>query len=113
MQKYHIIPNNTQLNFNKAVQSADNSRKELFNALIMLKVKDIKNPLEFTTFMASLGKDKLMSDKSYKGMQAAQERLNLRQMTLAQRTKQLKNPNMKAENSEDYLTYKLKQWKFD
>lgn len=113
MQKYHIIPNNTQLNFNKAVQSADNSRKELFKALIMLKIKDLKSPLELTTFMANLGKDKLMSDKSYKGMQAAQERLNLRQMTLAQRTKQLKNPNMKTENSEDYLTYKLKQWKFD
>ena len=113
MQKYHIIPNNTQLNFNKAVQSADNSRKELFKALIMLKLKDIKNPLELTAFIAGVGKDTLVADKSYKAMQAVQEKFNLRQMTLAQRAKQLKNPNMKAENSEDYLTYKLKQWKFD
>ena len=113
MQKYHIIPSNTQLNFNKAVQSADNSRKELFKALIMLKVKDIKNPLELTTFIAGVGKDTLVADKRYKAMQAVQEKFNLRQMTLAQRAKQLKNPNMKAENSEDYLTYKLKQWKFD
>ena len=113
MQKYHIIPNNTQLNFNKAVQSADNSRKELFKALIMLKLKDIKNPLELTAFIAGVGKDTLVADKSYKAMQAVQEKFNLRQMTLAQRAKQLKNLNMKAENSEDYLTYKLKQWKFD
>ena len=113
MQKYHIIPSNTQLNFNKAVQSAENSRKELFNALIKLKVKDVKNPEELAKSIAGVGKDTLAAYRNYKAMQAVQEKLNLRQMTLAQRTKQLKNPNMKAENSEDYLTYKLKQWKFD
>ena len=85
----------------------------MFKALIMLKLKDIKNPLELTAFIAGVGKDTLVADKSNKAIQAVQEKFNLRQMTLAQRAKQLKNPNMKAENSEDYLTYKLKQWKFD
>ena len=30
-----------------------------------------------------------------------------------QKLKQKNNPNNLATNSEDYLTYRLKQWKFD
>ena len=114
MQKYKIIPNDTQLNFNKARQSAENSRNDLVETLLKMKIKDLsKNPLAFATFTTSIGKDMLNITRRYNSMQAAQEKLNLRQMSLPQKIKQRKNPNMKASNSEDYLTYKLKQWKMD
>ena len=112
MQKYRIIPNDTQLNFNKARQSAENSRMDLVETLLKMKVKDLsKNPLAIATFTTSIGKDMLNLNRKYNRMQAAQEKLNLRQMSLPQRLKQRNNPNMKPSNSEDYLTYKLKQWK--
>ena len=112
MQKYRIIPNDTQLNFNKARQSAENSRNNLVQTLLNMKIKDLSpNPITLAEFPVSLGKDMLMMTRKYNNMQAAQEKLNLRQMSIQQRIKQGKNPNMKPSNSEDYLTYKLKQWK--
>ena len=112
MQKYRIIPSDTQLNFNKARQSAENSRRDLVETLLNMKVKDLSmNPVAIATFTTSVGKDMMNLSRKYNRMQAAQEKLNLRQMSLPQRLKQRNNPNMKASNSEDYLTYKLKQWK--
>ena len=42
-------------------------------------------------------------------MQATQEKLNLLQMSPTERIKYERNPNLLPTNSEDYLTYKLKQ----
>ena len=52
-----------------------------------------------------------MSKRMKKQMEARQEKLNLRQLSPLQRQKYKKNPNLLADNSEEYLIYKLKQQK--
>ena len=46
-------------------------------------------------------------------MVKAQEKQNLKQLSPAERLKQKNNPNAPKTNSEEYITYKLKQVKVD
>ena len=115
MRKYEIIPSGTQLNFNKAKQSSDNSLFDLIQLFISSKGKQLENvsdanaKLETTKLLANLG----FKYKKHTARQTAQEALNLKQMTPMQKLKQKNNPNNLPTNSEDYLTYRLKQFKFD
>ena len=106
MREHNIIPSDTQLNLNKARKSAENSLKELETALRTSRFKDIG-----TTSVAGAVNDSFGLSSMYKKEQARQERANLKQMTLEQRRKFKNNPNMLKNNSEEYLTYKLKQEK--
>lgn len=111
MRKHGIIPNDTQMTLQKARKSADNSRSELSNSLLWILLKDIKRISipEFTKLIAKVAKESIIFEKKYKNMQAFQEKLNLKELSLAEQLKHKKNPNMLKTNSEDHLTYKLKQ----
>lgn len=106
MREHNIIPSDTQLNLNKARKSAENSLKELETALRTSRFKDIG-----TTNVAGAVNDSFGLSSMYKKEQARQEKANLKQMSLGQKRKFKNNPNMLKNNSEEYLTYKLKQEK--
>ncbi len=113
MRKYNIIPSDSQLNRNKANKSAYNSFIELVEVLFTNKFKDLDIDKAGTMERTSValqavytGASKLMK---FKKLKSKQEKLNLLQMSLEQQLKYKKNPNNLNTNSEDYLTYKLKQ----
>lgn len=113
MRKYNIIPSDSQLNRNKANKSAYNSFIELVEVLFTNKFKDLDidkaGTMERTGVALQAvytGASKLMK---FKKLKSKQEKLNLLQMSLEQQLKYKKNPNNLKTNSEDYLTYKLKQ----
>ena len=111
MRKYDILPADTQLNLNKAQQSAQNSLEELIDSMLFFCLRDFKTA-DIPSLMKMAGsiiKDTALMKKQYENLKAKQEKLNLLQMTPAQILKQKKNPNLLETNSEDYLVYKLKQ----
>ena len=113
LRKYNIIPNNTQLNFNKAKISAKNSFENLLESFFAKKYGD-KNwdgssKAEMVSAITSAVKD--MADIGIK-LQSAntiQETKNLTQLSIKEAINFLKNKNMLKTNSEEYLTYKMKQ----
>ena len=118
MQKYKIIPGGNQLNLNKAIQSAGESKGMLTEAIGRIYLNKIADKAksgigaaagEFASIAAKEG----MADQMYRSMIKRQEKLNLKQMTKEQRLKQKHNPNNKPDNSEDYLTATLKQFIVD
>ena len=109
MRKHGIMPSDTQLNLNKARKSANNSLFALIESMAMAGLKDVKDITSLMKFVGSCTKDGVLLKNEYNQFQAVQEKLNLLQMTPAQKLKQMKNPNLLATNSEDYLVYKLKQ----
>ncbi len=119
MQKLDIIPNSTQLNLYKSRTSARNSLSELKKALFELNLIDVVSAFEnegkgkgaLVTLEKISGK--LAKNQKYNSMIRAQEKLNLRQLTAAEKLKQKKNPNAPKTNSEDYLTYRIKQYVYD
>ena len=113
MRKFGIIPSDTQLNFNKARQSADNSLFNMIEVLSKFYLKDFDGSASSLAKIIGGGvKEGYTLKNHYKSLMAAQERLNLKELPLAEQIKHLKNPNMLPTNSEDYLTYKLKQSMF-
>lgn len=115
MRKHGIIPANTQLNLKKAQTSAFNSLNELFNHTMYLTLEgmDPSSKSDRALAVAKISAEILPFANKVKQMQSKQEKLNLLQMTLEQRNKFKKNPNMPALNSEEYLFYKLKQKKMN
>ena len=113
MRKYGIIPADTQLTLNKARQSANNSLSELYSSLGYFYVKDLLanggSTQDIVSTMLKAGKDIALIETKYSQMKRAQETMNLKNLTIEQARKHKKNPNMQATNSEEYLTYKLKQ----
>lgn len=109
MRKYNIIPSDTQLNLNKAKRSADNSLYNMLDTLASISMKDIDGGKSAMSAMGGLMKDALILKKQYNKMKSIQEKLNLKELPLAEQVKYKKNPNILETNSEDYLTYKLKQ----
>ena len=107
MREHNIIPNDSQLNLNKAQKSAYNSLEGLLNSLLMRKAEgaDVHNPM----FMMSLLKDTAQIMAKYKSAAKVQEMKNLAKTPIGEVFKQLKNPNMKPTNSVEYLTYHFKQ----
>ena len=119
MQKFNIIPNSTQLNLNKSRTSARNSLSALKNAIAALDSIDVLAEFADGKKVKSGLKggkkvtEHLIKNKIYNGMISAQEKQNLRQLSKAEQRKQKHNPSAPKTNSEDYITYKLKQYKFE
>ena len=119
MQKLNIIPNSTQLNLNKSRTSARNSYNALEEALMKLDVIDIAEKFKNSGVVSGSvqagkkGVKTLYRNKIYDAKIKAQENKNLKQLPFSEQLKQKFNPNAPKTNSEDYITYKLKQFKFE
>ncbi len=107
MREHNIIPNDSQLNLNKAQKSAYNSLEGLLQSLLARKAEgnDVHNPM----FMMSMVKDLAQIMAKYKSAAKVQEMKNLAKMPIGEAFKQFKNPNMNPTNSVEYLTYHFKQ----
>lgn len=113
LRKYGIIPNNTQLNLNKAKISARNSFKDLVNSFFSKKYGN-KNwnessKSEIATTIMGVMKDS--AEIMTKGVTAVkcQETKNLFQMSFKEAWNFLFNKNMLKTNSEEFLTFEMKQ----
>ena len=119
MQKYGIIPSSTQLNLNKSRTSARNSLDELKNAIKSLDFIDVQSEFEKGNTVKGVAKggyktlENVTKDRIFSAAVKSQEKQNLKQLTPMEQLKQKKNPNAPKTNSEEYLTYKLKQFKID
>lgn len=111
LRKYNIIPNNTQLNLNKAKVSAKNSFQDLLQSFFSKKYGDIEgdSKVEILGAMTRLAKDGIQLQSKLHTSQAMQESKNLFQMSIGEAVNFLRNPNMNKTNSTEYLTYRLKQ----
>lgn len=113
LRKYNIIPNNTQLNLNKAKVSAKNSFEDLFESFFEKKYGD-KNwgdssKAEMAAAITSAAKDMAEIGIKLQSANTIQETKNLTQMSTKEAMNFLRNKNMLKTNSEEYLTYKMKQ----
>ena len=116
MQKYNIIPNSTQLNLNKSRTSARNSLEDLKNAINSLDMIDVAaefaqgNKLKGAAKGGLKGLENIAKNKAYESAIKRQEEQNLKQLSKAEQSKQKNNPNVPKTNSEEYITYRLKQF---
>ena len=113
LRKYNIIPNNTQLNLNKAKISARNSFEDLVESFFEKKYGD-KNwddssKAEMVAAITNATKDMAEIGIKLQSANTIQETKNLTQMSTKEAMNFLKNKNMLKTNSEEYLTYKMKQ----
>lgn len=104
---YIIIPNDTQLNLNKAKKSANDSFSELLESFFEKKYGNDNSPNSIV--MARAIKDLALFVGKYESAKTAQETKNLFQMPFKEALNYMKNPNMLKANSEGHLIYKLKQ----
>ena len=112
MQKYEIISSSSQLNLHKSRTSAKKSLDALEKAIRSFDFIDVMGHDSKTGKALSGGKkglEHLAKNKLYDTMVAKQEKENLKQLTPMQKLKQKNNPNAPKANSEEYLTYWLKQ----
>lgn len=112
MQKYEIISSSSQLNLHKSRTSAKKSLDALEKAIRSFDFIDVMGHDSKTGKALSGGKkglEHLAKNKLYDTMVAKQEKENLKQLTQMQKLKQKNNPNAPKANSEEYLTYWLKQ----
>ena len=113
LRKYNIIPNNTQLNLNKAKTSARNSFKDLANSFFDKKYGDLDgskmSKAEQTKVMAQGLADMAEIFGKLGIAQTTQETKNLFQMSWKEAFRFLRNPNNLKTNSEDFLTFEMKQ----
>lgn len=113
LRKYNIIPNNTQLNLNKAKISAKNSFEDLVESFFDKKYGD-KNwgdssKAEMVAAITNAAKDMAEIGIKLQSANTIQETKNLTQMSTKEAMNFLRNKNMLKTNSEEYLTYKMKQ----
>lgn len=113
LRKYNIIPNNTQLNLNKAKISARNSFEDLAESFFEKKYGD-KNwddssKAEMAAAITNATKDMAEIGIKLQSANTIQETKNLTQMSTKEAMNFLRNKNMLKTNSEEYLTYKMKQ----
>ncbi len=109
MRKYNIIPGDTQMNLNKAKQSASNSLNHLLESLLRIRLKDVDGVMSGMSSLSKITADITLAKRKFNAMIAKQEKDNLKILPLQEKIKQKNNPNNLPKNSEDYLTYKLKQ----
>lgn len=113
LRKYNIIPNNTQLNLNKAKTSARNSFEDLVNSFFKKKYGDLDgskmSKSEQTKVMAQGLADMAEIFGKLGIAQTTQETKNLFQMSWKEALRFLRNPNNLKTNSEDFLTFEIKQ----
>lgn len=112
LRKHRIIPNDTQLNLNKAKISARNSLHGLADSFFGKKLAEmvgIKSKKEAVIESAKVTKDLGLLLAKSQASNTKQETLNLFRMSAEEALRQFRNPNMLATNSEEYLTYRFKQ----
>lgn len=109
MRKYNIIPGDTQMNLNKAKQSASNSLNHLLESLLRIRLKDVDGVMSGMSSLSKITADITLAKRKFNAMIAKQEKDNLKILPLQEKIKQKNNPNNLPKNSEDYLIYKLKQ----
>jgi predicted unusual protein kinase regulating ubiquinone biosynthesis (AarF/ABC1/UbiB family) len=113
MRKYNVIPNDSQLNLNKAKKSAENSLKQLQYSFFDKKLSNMDvdegNPISIVAASASMVKTSSDLKNKKKFAVKLQEIKNLLHLSPKEALKQMFNPNMHKTNSPEYLTYKLKQ----
>lgn len=113
LRKYNIIPNNTQLNLNKAKISAKNSFEDLVESFFDKKYGDKSwedsSKAEMVATITSAAKDMAEIGIKLQSANTIQETKNLTQMSTKEAINFLRNKNMLKTNSEEYLTYKMKQ----
>lgn len=110
LRKHNIIPNDTQLNLNKAKKSAETSLKGLVQSFFGKKFAnmDFKNGNKTAT-IATITKDIAIFMAKFKQAKTLRETKNLFQMTFSEIINSFRNPTKLKTNSEEYLTYKFKQ----
>lgn len=112
LRKHRIIPNDTQFTLNKAKISARNSLEGLADSFFGKKLAEmmgIKSKKEAVIESAKVTKDVGLLFAKSQASNTKQEYFNLFKMSLKEAFRKFKNPNMLRKNSEEYLTYKLKQ----
>ena len=109
MRKYNIIPGDTQMNLNKAKQSASNSLNHLLESLLRIRLKDVDGVMSGMSSLSKITADITLAKRKFNAMIAKQEKDNLKILPLQEKIKQKNNLNNLPKNSEDYLIYKLKQ----
>ena len=107
LRKYQILPNNTQLNFVKAQQSANIAYYSLINSLFNTKMSsdgsEIINGMSGIKDFGFIAANRALSN-------VKQEKLNWFKMGLKDLWNYLFNKNNRPYNSEELLTYQMKQW---
>ena len=112
MQKHQIIPGTTQLNLNKTRKSATTSLEQIKQAIQEIeniKINSAKNDTEFVLEATKNTAKNMARKKAYEAVISAQEKANLKGLTAEQVRKIKNNPTALQTNSEEYITYKLKQ----
>lgn len=112
LRKHRIIPNDTQLNLNKAKISAKNSLEGLADSFFGKKLAEmvgIKSKKEAVIESAKVTKDLGLLIGKSQASNTKQEYFNLFRMSLKEAYRKFRNPNMLPTNSEEYLTYAFKQ----
>ena len=113
LRKHNIIPDGVQLNLNKAKISAKNSFEDLFETFFEKKYGetdwDELSVTEKASKVTSAIKDMSEIGIKYQSANTIQESKNLFQMSWKEALNFLRNKNNLKTNSEEYLTYKLKQ----
>ena len=108
MKKNNIIPNDTQLNLNKAIQSANNSYDALVKGLFEGRLGNGEALGQIFGFGEG-AKDGEFLKQIKKNLEKAQEKENLRKMSAAEKAHQKKMDGNLHPNQEEYHIYKLKQ----
>lgn len=112
LRKHNIIPSDTQLTLNKAKTSASKSFEGLIESFFGKKYAkhgDFKE-MDKKTKISAASDFGLLIEKMLRA-KTLQETQNLFQMSFKEAMNTIKNPNMIKTNSEEHITYKLKQSK--
>lgn len=111
LRKHNIIPNDSQLNLNKAKKSAFNSFVKLIRYFFDKKYADSYKMTKQKRVLQDIKetKDEASLISKYTFAHTAQETLNMLRMSPKEVINYFRNKNMIKTNSEDHLIYKLKQ----
>lgn len=108
MKKHGIVPNDTQLNLNKAIQSANNSYDSLVTGLFNGRLGN-GDALGQLFGFGEGAKDGKFLQEIKKSMEKAQEKENLKHLSVQQRIQQKKMEGNVNPHQKEYHIYKLKQ----
>lgn len=111
LKEHGIIPNDKQLNLNKAQMTAKTSLGGLLESFFGKKYssKEMNTKSEKMKQIPNVFVDLGLFTQKLLGAEAIQESINLSQMSFREIINLFRNPNMLKTNSEEYFTYKFKQ----
>ena len=108
MKKHNIVPNDTQLNLNKAIQSANNSYDALVKGIFDSNLGN-GQALGMLFGYGEGAKSGSFLKQLKKNMEKTQEKENLRNMSLTEKRHQKKLDGNLNPNQVEYHIYRLKQ----